>query len=129
MVSRVLRAMNCCLVNALRPDPLPFESDVFPWISVASGDGRKHVLPFLRVDARTYCVQEGVAEYGDEIVVLQNGTLHLLRQLLAIRRIGRRVVVVELGIQLLDANAVGCVEAAAFEESLVPVGPCPTDAS
>src|ERR1041385_5416331 len=95
--------------------PLLRHLDVFPRIRVARGDGREHVLPLLRDDPGADRVDERVPEHGDEIVVLEDAPLDLLGEPLALRRIDRPLVLVELPVEVLHADAVARVEAAALE--------------
>src|SRR5262249_59102399 len=107
---------------------LLLEFDVLPRIGVARGDRGKHVLPPVSRDARTDGVHESVAKNGYQVVILQDCALNLLGQLLALSRIDRRFVAVELCVEFRYAHSVRGIEAAPFEERLVPIRPCSADA-
>src|SRR5262249_34391934 len=85
------------------------------------------VLPLLGYDAGPNGVDERVAEHRHEIVVFQDPALDLLGQPLTLGGIDRSLVLLELGVEILHADAVACVEAAALDEGLVPEGPAPRD--
>src|SRR4030095_12972975 len=102
--------MNCAMSQ---PRLLVLHLQVLPGIGIAGRDGRKDVLPLLRDDPGADRVDERVAEYRHEVVVVRDAPLDLLGELLALRGIDRALVLVELGVEVLDANAVARVEAAA----------------
>src|SRR5207244_3799216 len=108
---------------------LLFQLDILPGITVARRDGREHVLPLLRRDARANGIYEGVAKHRHKVVVLQNRPLDLLGQLLAFGGIERFQVLVELGVEFLHADAILGEEPTAFEIRLIPIGPACPDAS
>src|SRR5262249_32968884 len=89
---------------------------------------REHVLPLLRDHAGPDGVDEGVAEHGHEIVVLEDRPLDLLGELLPLRRIDRPLVLLELAVEVLHADAVARIEASALEVRLIPERPAPRDA-
>src|SRR5215471_20731013 len=70
-----------------------------------------------------------MAEHWHEVVVLQNGPLDLLGQLLAFGGIIRFQVLVELGVEFLHTEAILGEESPAFEIRLIPIGPACPDAS
>src|SRR5688572_1185630 len=104
------------------------ELDVLPRVGVAGGDRREDILPLRRLDPRSDRVDEGVAEYRHEVIILQDAALDLLGELLTLLAVKRFLVLLELGIEVLDANHVLTLEAAAFEHALVPIGPTAADA-
>jgi hypothetical protein len=61
-----------------------------------------------------------VAEHGHQVVILEDPALDLLGQFLSLRRIDRPLVLVELAVEVGDADAVTRVEAAALERGFVP---------
>src|SRR5438132_8254997 len=101
--------------------------DVFPWIGIAGSDGREDVLPLLQHDPWTDRVDERVPEHGYQIVVLENRALDLLGELLALRRVDRPLVLIELAVEVLHADAVARAEASALEVALVPERPASRD--
>src|SRR5206468_5900825 len=107
--------------------PLLFDLQVLPGIGIAGGDGREDVLPLLRHDAGADRVDERVAEHGHEVVVFQDAALDLFGELLSLRGIDRPLVLVELGVEVLHADAIASVEAAALEVALVPERPASRD--
>src|SRR6266850_3516120 len=115
-------------MNAPMERLLLLHLQVFPGISVPGGDGREDVLPLLRHDARADPVDEGVAEHRDQVVVLEDPALDLLGQLLALGRVDRALVPLELGVEVLHAQAVARVEPTALEVALVPERPAAADA-
>src|SRR4029450_6650576 len=70
---------------------------------------------------------ERVGAPRHQIVVLENAALDLLGELLALGRVDRPLVLVELAVQVLHADAVARVEAAALEVALVPERPASAD--
>src|SRR3989442_6541623 len=108
--------MNCHIALA----SLVLQLDVLPRIGIAGRDRGEDVLPLLGRDAGPDRIDERVAEDGHEVVVLEDGALDLLGELLPFGRIDRSLVLLELGVQLLDAEAVARVEAAALDVGLVP---------
>src|SRR5262245_39528733 len=119
-----MRRMTNCTI-AFRP--LVLHLQVFPGIGVARRDGREHVLPLLLGDAGADRVHERVAEHRHEIVVLEDAALDLLGELLTLGGVDRPLVLIELAVEVLDADAVTRVEAAALEVPLVPERPAPAD--
>src|SRR5215475_4387170 len=115
--------MNADIADRL----LILQLDVFPRIGIAGRDGREDVLPLHRGDARPDRVHERVAEHRDQVVVLENPALDLLGELLALGRVDRPLVLVELAVEILDADAIAGVEAAALEVAFVPERPAPAD--
>src|SRR2546422_10800288 len=115
--------MNCHIPLA----SLLLQLDVLPRIGIAGRDRGEDVLPLLGRDAGPDRVDERVAEDGHEVVVLEDGALDLLGELLALDGIDGSLVLLELGVQLLDADAVPNVEAAALDVALVPERPPPGD--
>src|SRR5262249_44642518 len=99
---------------------LVLDLQVLPRIGVTGGDGREDILPFLRRHPRANRVDERVAKHGYHVVVLEDPALDLLGQLLSLCRIDRRLVLVELAVEVPHADAVTRVEAAALEEGLIP---------
>src|SRR6516162_10871821 len=87
--------------------------DFLPRIGIAGGHGRKHVMPSLSSDPCADAVVEGVTEYRDEIVILQDRALDLVCQLLALLGAVRFSVLHELVVEIGDANRVGPEAAAA----------------
>ena len=77
-------------------------------------------MPFLRHDPRANRVDERVAEHGYQVVILEDPALDLLGQFLSLHRIDRPLVLVELTVEVRDADAVTRAEAAALEEGFVP---------
>src|SRR5262245_45850056 len=118
--------MNC--VIPAPPSLLLLHLQIFPGIRVAGGDGGEDVLPLLGGNPWADGVDEGVAEHRHQVVVLQNAALDLLGQLLALGGVDRPLVLVELGVEVLHADAVARVEAAALEVALVPERPAAADA-
>src|SRR5712692_3563398 len=102
--------------------------DVFPRIRVSRRNRREDVLPLRERHPRPDRVHERVAEHRDQVVVLEDPALDLLGQLLALRRIGRALVLVELAVEVLHADAVARIEPAALEVAFVPERPAPSDA-
>src|SRR2546427_1623149 len=100
---------------------------VLPGIGIARGDRREDVLPFLRHDPRADRVDERVAEHRHEVVVFQNAALDFLGEPLSLCRIDRPLVLVELRVEVLHADAVARVEAAALEVAFVPERPASRD--
>src|SRR2546427_1620541 len=115
--------MNCHMPVASRL----LQLDVLPRIAVARRDRGEDILPLLGRHPRPDRVDERVAEDGHEVVVLEDGALDLLGELLALDGIDGSLVLLELGVQLLDADAVPNVEAAALDVGLVPERPAPGD--
>src|SRR2546427_7829565 len=70
----------------MRRRPLLLHLQVFPRIGVAGGDGREHVLPFLRYYLGADRVDERVTEHWHQVVVLEDPALDLLGELLALGR-------------------------------------------
>src|SRR4030095_11158573 len=91
------------------------------------GDGREDVLPLLRGDTGADRVDERVAEHRHEIIVFEDAALDLLGELLSLSGIDRALVQLELGVEVLDADAVARVEAAALEVTFVPERPASRD--
>ena len=78
--TRCGRGRRC---GATHPDaPGLHEPDILPWIAVAGGDGGEHVLPFLCRHAWPDGVDERMAEHWNEVVLLEDRLLDLLRDLL-----------------------------------------------
>src|SRR3989442_8245504 len=102
--------MNCHIPLA----SLVLQLDVLPRIGIAGRDRGEDVLPLLGRDAGPDRIDERVAEDGHEVGVLEDGALDLLGELLPFGRIDRSLVLLELGVQLLDADAVARVEAPAL---------------
>src|SRR5919197_757087 len=115
-------------VNISAASLLVLHLQILPGIGIAGGDGREDILPLLRRHARTDRVDEGVAEDRHQIVVLKNRALDLLRQLFALGRIDGALVLVELAVEILHADPIARVEAAALEMAFVPERPAPGDA-
>src|SRR2546426_10110657 len=101
--------MNC----QCPPRSLLLQLDVLPRIGIAGRDRGEDVLPLLGCDAGPDRIDERVAEDGHEVVVLEDGALDLLGELLPFGRIDGSLVLPELGVQLLDAEAVARAEAPA----------------
>src|SRR5262245_17451804 len=80
-------------------------------------------------DAGADRVHKRVAEHRHQIIVLEDAALDLLGELLALGGIGRPLVLVELAVEVLHADAIARVEAAALELPLVPERPAPADPS
>src|SRR5258705_6709838 len=114
--------MNCGMSGLLL-----LHLQVLPRIGIAGGDGREDVLPLLRREPGADRVDERVAEHGHEVVVLENAALDLLGELLPLRGIDRPLVLVELGVEVLHADAVARAEAAALEVAFVPERPASCD--
>src|SRR5678815_1561532 len=117
--------MNCAMLDG--PRLLVLHLEVFPGIGIAGRDGREDLLPLLRGDPGADRVDERVAEHGHEIVVFQDAALDLLGELLPLRGIDRPLVLVELDVEVLHADAVARAEAAALEVALVPERPASRD--
>src|SRR5262249_14088370 len=98
--------MNCCMDDAFVPVALLLEFYVIPRKGIARGDRGKHFLPPVSRDARADGVHEGVAKNRYHVVILQDCALSLLRQLLALSRIDRRFVAVELSIEFRYTHSV-----------------------
>src|SRR5262249_59525592 len=101
--------------------------NILPGIGVPGADeSREYVLPFRCPDPGADCVHEGVAKYRDEIVGLQDLSLNLLRQVLALGGVVGCKGLAELGVEGLHARGVGRQQAAPLESRVVPIGPaCP----
>src|SRR6266567_1490922 len=80
--------------------------DILPWVAIAAGDRREHVLPFLCHDARADRVDEGMAEDRNEIVVLQDRFLDFFGQLPALDTVERIQVFLKLIVEILDAEEI-----------------------
>src|SRR5712691_1980189 len=106
---------------------LLLQSQVLPGIGVAGRDRGEDVLPRLGRELGPDRVDERMAEHGYQIVVLEDAPLDLLGQLLALGRIDRSLVLLELGVQILDADPIARAEAAALEVGLVPERPASGD--
>src|SRR5678816_1328404 len=117
--------MNCAMLDG--PRLLVLHLQVFPGIGIAGRDGRKDLLPLLRGDPGADRVDEPVAEHGHEIVVFQDAALYLLGELLPLRGVDRPLVLVELDVEVLHADAVARAEASALEVALVPERPASRD--
>ena len=78
-------------------------------------------------DARPDRVHEGVAEHRNEIVILEDPALDFLGQLFALGGLHRGDILLELGVEILDADRIRDELAAAFEQRLVPIGPARAD--
>src|SRR5262249_17527143 len=72
-------------------------------------------------------VHERVTEHRHQIVVLEDAALDLLGELLALGGIDRPLVLIELAVEVLHADAVTRVETAALEVPLVPERPAAAD--
>src|SRR4029453_3467070 len=115
--------INCAMPTAL----LVLHLQVLPGIGIAGGDGREDVLPLLRGDTGADRVDERVAEHRHEIIVVEDAALDLLGELLSLSGIDRALVQLELGVEILDANAITRAEAATLEVGLVPERPASPD--
>src|SRR5262249_23054464 len=80
-----------------------------------------------RREARAVGIDERVAEYRDEVEVLEDFPLDLRRQILPLLAVSRGEVCLELVVQLRHAVAVLVVEAAATHERVVPGRPGTAD--
>src|SRR6266852_2405775 len=90
--------------------------DVFPRIGIPGRHHRReHVLPFLCRDARPDHIDEGVAEYRDEIVILQDLPLDLGGQVFPFGVVCRGEILVELAVEVGHAVTILAIEAAAFD--------------
>src|SRR5260370_4678669 len=116
--------MNCPMARA---GILVLHLQVFPGIGVPGGDRREDVLPLLGHDPSPDRVDERVAEHRHQVVVLEDAALDLLGQLLPFRGIDRPLVLLELAVEVLHADAVPRVEPAALEVALVPERPASPD--
>src|SRR4029077_409236 len=114
--------------NATPTKALVLELNVFPGIGVSSGDCREHVLPFGGRDARTDRADDGVAEYRDKVVVLEDPALDLFGQRLSFGGIVGCEVSIVFGVEVAHAERIGGEEATAFEIRLIPVGPARANA-
>src|SRR6266446_8292349 len=101
--------------------------DVFPRIRVSRRDRREHVLPLRERHPRPDRVHERVAEHRDQVVVLEDPALDLLGELLALGRVDRSLVLVELAVEVLHTDTITRVEAPALEVAFVPEGPASRD--
>src|SRR6516165_5076537 len=98
--------------------------DVLPGIGIAAGGiARKHILPFRRRYARPDRIDKSVAEDRDEIIILDDLTLNVFCQSLALVAVDRGEVLIEFVVELPHTVAVLAIEAAAAHEGIVPVGP------
>src|SRR6202022_2539379 len=102
--------------------------DVFPRVGVARREVCwEHILPFRRRDPRPYCVDEGVSEHRNEVIVLQDLPLDLLREILPFLLVVGDEVLLEFAVEIADTEEVPGLEAAAFEHRVEPMGPGPAD--
>src|SRR6059036_755964 len=113
--------------SSMRRRPLLLHLQVFPRIGVAGGDSREHVLPLLRHYLGADRVDERVTEHGHQVVVLEDPALDLLGELLALGRVDRALVLVELAVEVLHTDTITRVEAPALEVAFVPEGPASCD--
>src|ERR1700674_4187028 len=101
--------------------------DVSPGIRVSGRDRREDVLPLRERYPRPDRVHERVAEHRHQVIVLEDTPLDLLGQLLALGGIDRALVLVELAVAILHADAVARVDPAALEVAFVPERPASSD--